>query len=527
MPTEKTWSTALYIRLSREDEDMAGSESNSITSQREFLKEFLRQHQDLKLYDIYIDDGWSGTNFNRPDFQRMLRDLESRQINCVVVKDLSRFGRNASQTGYYLDDLFPRLQVRFIAVNNYIDTVANKMNAAAQCITVGIQNVVNESYAAQTSVSVRSTLNTERSKGAFIGSFASYGYRKDPEDHHRLLIDEPAAEVVRQIYRWFLGGKSILGIAKQLNAMGIPNPSMYKKQKGYKYHHPRGLNEDGLWPDSSVRRILRNEIYTGTMVQGKNTTISYKHKQCRAVPKEEWYVVEGTHEPIIDRETFEKAQALFNRQIRKSPKKDDAGLFAGLVRCGDCKRMMTKKTNVLPYGTYSYYRCTTARKMSAKACTNHTIRIDKLEQAVLVTIQKMIDTVIQISDILEAIQNNPQRTTNTAHLENTLHDALAQKAKLENAQADLYPDWKCGLLDQDEYLRLKARLREQLAAVEKNIENIQSSIQEYHDGLGQDNDCLTAFRKYGNIKHLTRPMLLELVDQILVYEGGSIEVCFK
>lgn len=238
-------------------------------------------------------------------------------------------------------------------------------------------------------------------------------------------------------------------------------------------------------------------------------------------------MVEGTHEAIIDRETFKQAQQLFNRNIRKSPLRDDVDLFSGLVRCADCHRIMSKKTIVQPYGTYRYYRCTTARKMNPKACTNHTIRIDQLQTAVTVTIQKMIETAIQMSEIIELINQSPKRKMESAHLQAARKAALKQKEKLENMQTDLYPDWKSGILDDKEYLRLKNRMSEQLKTVEQNIQNIENSIDEFSKGMKDDNDFLTTFKKFGNITELTRPMLMELVEKILVHENGSIEVCFK
>ena len=523
----RLWKAALYIRLSREDEDMVKSESNSITSQREFLKEFLKQHPDIALVDFYVDDGWSGTNFDRPDFQRMMNDIYNQRVDCVIVKDLSRLGRNASETGNYIDNVFARLQVRFIAIHNYIDTVENRMNAATHCITVGIQNVINESVAATTSVNVRGTLNVERQQGKFIGSFATYGYLKDPQDHHKLLIDEEAASVVRQIYDWFLSGKSIIGIAKELNEMGIPNPSAYKKLKGMKYHHPAGNLADGLWPDSSVRRILRNEMYTGTMIQGKNTTISFKHKQCRAVPQENWYVVKGTHQPIIDEATFQQAQSLFNKHIRQAPTQTEVDLFAGFLRCSDCHRAMTKKTNVHPYGTYHYYRCSTARKMKKSACGNHTIRLDRLEEAVLVTIQKMVDMAIEMSELLSLINHRPGRKTESANIQTALRTAQKEKERLQHMQVELYPDWKSGIITQDEYMLLKANLAEKLEGIEKNICAIEEAMKSFSKGIDDQNEFISTFQKYGHISKLTRPMLIELVDQILVHEGNRIEVCFN
>ena len=442
------WRAALYIRLSRDDGDKL--ESNSVTNQREILKEHLKLHPDIVLHDIYVDDGWSGTNFNRPGFQRMMEDIYAGNVNCVIVKDLSRFCRNAAEGGQYLDNIFVRYRVRFIALNNGIDTASGSMNAATQLISVGVTNVINESVAATTSVNVRGTLNVNRQQGKFIGSFASYGYLKDPNDHHKLIIDEDTAPIVRMIFDDFIRGCSIMGIAKKLNAMGIPNPSAYKRLKGFRYHHPAGEKNDGLWPDSSVRRILRNEMYIGNMIQGKNTTISYKIKQCRAIPQKDWIRVKGTHEAIIDPETFEKAQSLFNRNIRKSVKSDEILLFSGLVRCGHCGRIMTKKTNRHTYGTYHYYRCTTHNKMDPGKCTSQTIRIDRLEKAVLVFLQTMVNVSVEYEALLEKIRHSAARKTESTALLKALEQQQAEREKCRRMMLELYPDWKNGILSQEE-----------------------------------------------------------------------------
>lgn len=520
-----TWKAALYVRLSKEDGDKA--ESNSVTSQKEILAEYLKLNPDIELYDFYIDDGWSGTNFDRPGFIRMMEDIYAGRVNCVIVKDLSRFCRNYTDGGYYMDNIFVRYRVRFIALNNSVDTASNNMNAATQCISVGVTNVINESLAATTSVNVRGTLNVNRRQGKFIGSFPTYGYLKDPNDHHQLIIDEETAPIVRMIFEKFIGGRSIIGITKDLNEMGIPNPSEYKRLKGMNYRHPQGKRNDGMWPDSSVRRILKNEMYIGNMVQGKNTTMSYKIKQCRAIPKEEWIIVENTHEPIIDRETFEKAQALFNRNIRSSPVVRDVGLFSGLVKCADCGRSMSKKTNVHDYGTYSYYRCSTRRKMNTGACTNHTIRIDKLYQAVLVTIQKQIDVAVSMSELLEIINRNSRRQKESTHIALSIKTHTAEREKCMRMMTDLYPDWKEGIISQEEYMKLKATISEKIEALDKTIAGLNKTAQEYADGLSDENDFITHFKSYGNIDALTRPMLLELIEEIQVYEGGDIKIVFK
>lgn len=521
----KPWKAALYIRLSREDGDKV--ESNSITSQREILKEYLKLHPDIELHDFYIDDGWSGTNFDRPGFIRMMEDIYSRDVNCVIVKDLSRFGRNYTDAGNYLDNIFVRLQIRFIALNNGIDTATNNMNAATRCITVGVQNVINESLAATTSVNVRGTLNVNREQGKFIGSFASYGYMKDPNDHHKLIIDPETAPVVRMIFEKFIDGCSIIGIAKDLNEMGIPNPTAYKKLKGFNYKHPAGKKLDGLWPDSSVRRILRNEMYVGNMVQGKNTTISYKIKQCRAIPKEDWIIVEGTHEAIVDRETFDKAQSLFNQFIRKAPQKSEVDLFSGFVRCADCLRAMNKKTNSHPYGTYHYYRCGTSRKMKKSSCTNHTIRIDKMELAVLASIQGMIDSAVEMDKLIKRINSSPVKKKESSHICSAIDTHTAELEKLKGMIIDLYPDWKSGIISKEEYFTLKEQLTEKTTSLEKALENLKRTNEEFKNGITEDNDFISHFKKYGKIDTLTRAMVVELIDKIYVHEGGRITISFK
>ncbi len=523
--TIKMWNAALYIRLSREDDKQG--ESNSVASQREILKEYLKQHPEFSLVDFYIDDGWSGTNFDRPDFERMMQDIYDGKVNCVIVKDLSRFGRNYAVAGNLITSEFTRLGVRFIALNNGYDTFSENMNAATQCISLGVTNVINESLAATTSVNVRGTLNVNRQQGKFIGSFPTYGYLKDPSDHHKLIVDPDTAPVVEMIFKKFIDGESIIGIAKDLNEAGIPNPSEYKKLKGMNYRHPSGASNDGLWPDSSVRRILMNEMYVGTMVQGKNRNISYKDQRAKAVPKAEWYVVPDTHEAIIDHETFDKAQSLFCRNIRKPPNSNHIHLFAGLIRCADCHRSMARKTNVHSYGEYGYYRCSTTRKMKKSACSNHSIRIDKLEKAVLIYLQTMVKIAVDLDEVLSIINKNGSRKKESSHLQKLLIAQQSERNKMTCMINDLYPDWKSGIITKEEYLSLKAGFNERIAVLDESIAKVKQNIEQIANGVDDDNEFIAHFKKYGNFEKLTRPMLVELVDEIRVHEGNKIEIDLK
>ena len=521
----KRWKVALYIRLSKEDGDKG--ESYSVTSQREILMEYLKSHSEFELYDTYVDDGWSGTSFDRPDFKRMMDDVYEGKVNCVIVKDLSRFGRNYADAGNYIDNIFVRFKVRFIALNNGVDSFSENMNSATQCITIGVQNVINESVAATTSVNIRGTLNVSRKQGKFIGSFACYGYKKDPNDRHKLIIDEEAAETVRMIYRLFLEGKGVLGIVKTLNALGIPNPAAYKKLQGLNYNHTSGNNNDGSWCDQTVRRILKNEMYIGNMVQGKNTTVSYKIKQCRPVPKSDWIIVEGTHEPIIDKDTFYKVQSLFGTDsfVRKSLLTNEVELFTGLVKCADCNRAMSKKTNRFDYGTYSYYRCVTNNKRGG--CFPHSVRIDKLEQAVLYTIKAMIKTALELEAFLLEVEERSKNQHKITVVDRTIDRKIAEREKYKNMSLSLYPDWKSGMITQEEYTKLKESIADKIRELDQAIEELQKEGTKPSKKDMKDNEFLNHFLQYATIDKLTRPIVVELIDSILVHGNGNITINFK
>ena len=503
------WAPALYIRLSREDGDR--EESNSIASQRELLTEFVDTQTDMAAPRLYTDDGCTGTDFDRPDFQRMLNDLRAGIINCVIVKDLSRFGRNYVGVGEYLEHIFPLLNVRFIALSERIDSVADPRSADS--LIVPFRNILNDEYAHDISNKVRASLDLKRRQGKFIGSFASYGYRKDPNDH--------------DIFNWFLAGTSVLGIAKRLNEQGVPNPSAYKRQQGMNYHHPASGTLDGLWPDSSVRRILRNPLYTGTMVQGKNRTKSYKLHVSEAVPEEDWITVEQTHEAIISIELFDKAQALFERDTRTAPTHKQVYLFSGFLRCADCGKAMNRKLISQPHRDYYYYICSTFKKQHSGACTKHTIRSDRLEQAVLETLRSQIALAVEMDELIAEINRSGARSRSADHLQTERAQLETERERIEQMKLSLYPDWKAGDISREEYHRLKEQFEQQQARLDTRIASLQTRIDEAQNGVNETNSFLSQFVKYRNLQTLTREVIVELIDMIYVHEGGKITIKFK
>ena len=330
---------AEYMRLSREDGDKV--ESDSISNQRDLITDFLSHHDELKFVGEYVDDGYSGTNFERPAFKRLMEDVKAGKVNCIIVKDLSRFGRNYIETGRYLEKVFPFMGVRFISIIDNYDSAGEDNDADR--IIIPFKNLINDSYCRDISMKIRSQLDVKRKNGKFIGSFACYGYCKDPKDNNHLIIDPFAADIVRQIFDLKLSGYNSQRIAEMLNEMGVLPPAEYKRSKGMNYDCGFKAGNNPKWAVVSINRILTNEIYTGTMVQGLNSKINYKIKQSRPVPKEDWIRVSGTHEPIVSRETFDKVQRLLLVDTRTSPEESAVYLFSGLVVCGDCGQNMIRR----------------------------------------------------------------------------------------------------------------------------------------------------------------------------------------
>ena len=516
----KTYRAALYIRLSKEDGDK--SESDSVVNQKKLLTDFVESHPDLQLSDCYVDDGYSGANFDRPGFNRMMIDVYERRVNCIIVKDSSRFGRNASECGRYIGEVFPKYCVRYIAVNDAIDT-GKSQSVAIEFLNNTMRGMINEYYVADNSDKIRSSLRILKLNGDFVGSFAKYGYVKDPADRHKLLIDDEAAEVVRLIYRMYLNGSGIRTIVQYLNDSGIVNPSTYKQQKGMNFRG-RTIGGSPLWSDKTVRRTLRDEMYIGNMIQGKNRKVSYKDKAIIACDESEWFRVEGTHEPIISPEDFDRAQRMLNAHTKASPVSGEVDLFSGLLRCGDCGHALIKKVNHNPDKTYVYYRCSTHCKCKS-ACTAHTVRFDKLYDTVLTTLRKMIDVAVDADEVIKEMKAN-KSTDKTAPLRSQLESQERELQRVTDLLADLYPDFKRGMLNEEQYFINKDKYEQLQIKLKQSIEGLKESISDSSAQM-QTNAFIEHFKRHGNINALARPLLTELIDHIAVSQDGSLGIAFN
>ncbi|WP_306488345.1 recombinase family protein [Agathobaculum sp.] len=523
----KVWRIAIYIRLSKEDARCL-DESESVTNQRAIIEEHIANFQDGDEYiivDEYVDDGISGTTDDeREDFQRMLSDIKRGRINCVIVKDLARSFRNYSDQGYYLDDWFPRYNVRFISLfHQPLDSYKEPQNMRS--IAVPIQGVLNENHCAETSDKVREVFDMKRRNGEHIGSFAAYGYLKDPDDKNALIVDEEAAAVVRDIFNMFLDGMSKNAIVHHLNEHGVLCPSAYKRERlGLKYQNPSlDPSKRPLWCAMSVTTILKNRMYCGDMVQGRYRMKSYKVHVQELVPQDEWYIVENTHEAIIDRDTFDKAQRLLLRDTRTGPQQKKLYLFSGFLKCADCGKAMTRSK----VGNIVYYYCRTYKDQSKNACTKHTIKHNRLEAAVLYAIQQQVYLAVDYSKTIEQINKAPLVKSQSKKLLDAIEQKERELSKITRYKQAIYQDWKDGEITHSDYRHMKEDYEEQADALNKVIERLREEQAELENGIDTENPFLATFRQYQNIDKLTRDVLIELVDHIKVYEGGSISIVFR
>ena len=525
----KIWQVAIYIRLSQEDSDNGENkqESNSVTSQKTLINEFVEENDDLIVYDCYVDDGFSGTDFDRPGFQRMMEDMKDKNINCIIIKDLSRLGRNHHEAGNYIEKVFPLFNIRFISINDRIDSY--KDPSSVNTMLVPFKNLMNDEYARDTSIKIKSSLNGMKKKGEFVGAFASYGYVKDVNDKHKLVIDEEAAKIVRNIFEWKVNeGLGNLAICHRLNDMGVLNPTGYKKKRlNQNYNNSKMKEEDYSWCPSTIRNILKNDVYIGNVTQGKRKVKSYKIHKVEQVPEEEWVTVENMHEPIIDKEIFEKAQDL--RQIdTRVQNSGTISMWAGILKCADCARSMHKKYCKNKSGTvYEYYICGTYRKKSNKLCTKHTLKVEELENSVLEAIKLHIELLIDTETILEQINKSKTKKLANDNMEKMAQAKEKEIERLNNLRRGLYEDWKNEDITREEYIEYKQKYEQDIQRLKGIIVNLNKQKEKQEEIIEGNSKWIENFKQYKNITELDRDIITELIDYIEVYENKKIKIHFK
>ena len=496
---------AIYCRLSEEDRNKQTEtdDSGSIQNQKAMLMQYAIE-QGWEIFRIYSDDDYAGADRRRPEFNRLLQDAEARKFDIVLCKTQSRFTRELELVEKYIHGLFPIWGIRFISIVDNADT-ANKGNKKSR----QINGLVNEWYLEDMSDNIRSVLKNRRENGFHIGAFALYGYQKDPDQKGHLIIDEEAAAVVREVFTLFSQGYGKTAIARILNDRGIPNPTEYKRLKGLRYKQPTAKNST-LWKYFAISDMLVNEIYIGNMVQGKYGSISYKTKQNKPRPKSEWYIVEGTHEPIIDRELWDRVQKMV--QDRAKPFDfGTIGLFARKARCANCGYVMRSSKN---RGRH-YLQCG-SRHVAKDACIGAFISVEKLEQLVIEELNRLSKEYLNKDDLERKIEfcNNLQAQkdailTNIASYEKKV-------AELSKGIRELYMDKVKGLISASDYSVMSKDFVNDRDRLERLIADSRRRIEELDVKLEVGDNRKEIIERYTNLKHLNREMVEILIDYISV-----------
>ncbi len=522
-----SYMAAVYLRLSKEDEDLREikdkKESNSIANQKALILKTLESMPDVTLYDIYIDDGFTGLNFERPNFQRMCEDIYNGRVNMVIVKDLSRLGRDYIDSGRYVKKIFPSYHVRFVSVLDHFDSLTATQSDVN--LLIPVKNFVNDNYSRDISGKVRSHQEVMRENGLYIGSHVAYGYKKLETDRNRIIPDEYAADIVRKIFDWKLKGLSSASIADKLNELGVAAPSEYKRQLGGNYKSGFQKNRRAKWSAVTINRILKNKIYIGVLEQGKREKVNYKLNKIVEKPESEWAVKENTHEAIISKADFENVAKLLNLDTRKSPEEETLFMLSGLMFCGECGRSMVRRCNRYKDKQSIYYICATYNK--GKGCSRHSIGQSVVEDILLDAIKRHIEHVARLDELLSTIRD---REVNYDDIVANDREILAKYKELDQCkkvEMSLHRDLAAGIISIKEYEQFKNNFAHKSAEIEATIRKLQEEIETvFKEGLFAD-EWIDTFTKTGNITSLDRSIVLSLVEKITIHEENRIEITFK
>jgi DNA invertase Pin-like site-specific DNA recombinase len=523
MNSDRIYRAAIYVRLSKEDGDsfsIGKNESDSITNQKLLIQTHLAKMPDIEVVATFEDDGFTGTNFDRPGFQKLVEAIKQKTVDCVVVKDFSRLGREYLEAGNYIEKVFPALGVRFISINDDYDSLYPR--GQTDSLIVPFKNLLNEQYSRDTSTKVRSALAVKRQQGLFVSSFAVFGYQRDPEDKNHLIIDEYAAGIVEDIFKMKMEGYSFGGIAKKLTERKVPTPADYKRECGSRYHSGFKVVVSSEWSAVAVKRILTNEVYCGHMIQGKRRKVSYKVKAQEYLDKEQWQRVENTHEAIISPVLFHEVQRLLREDTRVGGDNHVYPL-AGKVYCADCRANMIRK--MVPSGgkKYFYYVCGN-NAMNRTWCSSHSINADKLEAAVLATLQAQIATILDMDKALRKIDRLGWEQREVQKLNAQLDALDAEIQQNQELRMSVYEDLKSGFIQREEYETLRNGFAVNIENAKKASTEIRGELNAIVSGLSGQQEFLSMFRKYKNIKKLNRGIVVALVERVIVEDKNHVEV---
>ena len=503
----------MYLRLSKEDGEKV--ESNSISNQREIINSYVKRNQ-ITMVKEYVDDGYSGANFDRPNFKEMIKDAYDKQFDTIIVKDLSRFGRDYIEAGKYIQRIFPENGIRFISVNDNYDSKSADMNDTH--LILPIKNFINDSYCRDISNKVKSSQKIKREKGDFISAFAPYGYKKSEENKNKLVVDEQAAPNIKNIFDMKLLGYSSKAIADELNHLGVLTPRKYKESQGFKCNGFQNI-KGGNWSAKAVNRIIENEVYIGNTLQGKSITLNYKNKKQIGKDKEEWIRVENTHEAIVSKEVFAIANTMLKRDLNNSRGKDKIDIFTGMLFCKECGSSLIRRTVKYKEREEIFYICSKYNK--EKSCSRHSIK----EETLIKAVSKIIKTYIEFN---EKLYSKVQLIDIDKNLkDNQLPILKREKAMTEELLSSLYLDLKEDVISKEEYQLFRKNYMEKLTKLDESIKYRLRKQEDTKDKIDKNKSWIIDINRYKNLSEIDRLSVVMLIDKIFISEDKTIDIRFN
>lgn len=524
---DRLYRAAIYLRLSQEDGDISvsdKSESNSISTQRDLIQAYLQKQPDITQVAEFCDDGYTGTNFNRPGFEDMMSAVREKRIDCIVVKDLSRFGRDYIESGKYIQKIFPMLGIRFVAVNDGYDS-ADTGNQSNDFV-LPFKNLINDSYCRDISIKSRTNLEVKRRNGEFVNNFAVYGYMRSPDDKHKLIIDEEAAKTVRNIFNWKQDGWNAQQIANHLNKLHVPSPLEYKKKCGHNYRTSFKTKTTAQWSAVAVLRILKNPVYIGVLEQGKTTTPNYKVKMRVVKEESKWARVENAHEAIITPTQFELVQLCLGMDTCRAEGNEEIYPFSGMIYCEDCQSPMVHRAATSNGKKYHYYVCS-GNKRDKNSCTTHNIKCELVEEVILATVQAHINMAIDIDNAMREMETLDWERREVRKIGAQIEALEAEIEKYTTLKMSLYEDLKQALISKEEYFSFKEDYDVRIDSIKVQINRLVSQRNAVENGLTDTQGWFAQFRRYENIDKLTRNAIVNLIERVEINDQKEIHVRFR
>ena len=505
------WKVGAYIRLSKEDEVLRGKNSQSVLTQKRIIDKYLLEHPELKLFDYFIDDGYTGTDMERPRFQNLKEAFESGKINCIIVKDLSRLARNNEESSKLVKVIFPFYKIRFISVNDRLDSYKNP--DSVHRLDISFKNIMNDEYSRDISLKERAASNARRRRGEYLGSFAPYGYKKDPSNVHKLIVDEPSAQIVKFIFGQFLTEQNCAQIAQILTSKKVPSPLLYKRMNGSNYKNSTQNPNNFVWSPSSVKRILESEIYVGNLVQCKTGVISYKNHKVIKRDKGEWIRVEGTHEPIVSNEVFESVQMLLQSRY-KAKRTSMPSPLSGYVKCATCGAPMSV-TRYLGKDKYRAFYCNSYYKKRIE-CSNKRIKQSTIEAAIISALNQLISRFVDVESAINKAETILKKSQPKSNID-------AEIKQREDEKRALYAKYKNQEMTVDEYIAERQKFEYIIQNLSSELKN-SAAAQSQTDFKGSS--LFKMLKEAKCINQLTRETVEKFIKRINVYSPTEIEIEF-